>query len=159
MGKPTVYYSFYINVTNEGVGLWNSNWVKKTWRLLFHIVSKGLISRESNRSFSLLFERRHSSDYDDFAYATSEEVDELLPKAQAFISEIERLLWWLVTCCLYWQILPEIHVTCDAHVMGWGSKSSIRANNRRKYKGMENSLYNCGKLEWLWKFKNYDIIK
>lgn len=57
-----------------------------------HFVSKGLISRESNRSFSLLFERRHSSDYDDFAYATSEEVDELLPKAQAFILEIERLL-------------------------------------------------------------------
>ena len=57
-----------------------------------HFVSKGLISRESNRSFSLLFERRHSSDYDDFVYATSEEVDELLPKAQVFISEIERLL-------------------------------------------------------------------
>ena len=57
-----------------------------------HFVSKGLITRESNRSFSLLFERRHSSDYDDFVYATSEEVDELLPKAQVFISEIERLL-------------------------------------------------------------------
>ena len=55
-------------------------------------VSKGLISRESNRSFSLLFERRQSSDYDDFAYATIEEVDELLPKAESFISEIERLL-------------------------------------------------------------------
>ena len=57
-----------------------------------HVVSKGLITRESNRSFSLLFERRHSSDYDDFAYATIEEVDELLPKAESFISEIERLL-------------------------------------------------------------------
>ena len=57
-----------------------------------HFVSKGLITRESNRSFSLLFERRHSSDYDDFAYATIEEVDELLPKAESFISEIERLL-------------------------------------------------------------------
>lgn len=57
-----------------------------------HFVSKGLITRGSNRSFSLLFERRHSSDYDDFAYATIEEVDELLPKAESFISEIERLL-------------------------------------------------------------------
>ena len=57
-----------------------------------HFVSKGLISRESNRSFSLLFDRRHSSDYDDFAYATIEEVDELLPKAKSFISEIESLL-------------------------------------------------------------------
>ena len=53
---------------------------------------RDMISRESNRSHSLLFERRHGSDYDDFAYATSEKVDELLPKAQAFISEIERLL-------------------------------------------------------------------
>ena len=57
-----------------------------------HFVSKGLITRESNRRCSLLFERRHSSDYDDFAYATIEEVDELLPKAESFISEIERLL-------------------------------------------------------------------
>ena len=57
-----------------------------------HFVSKGLISKESNRSFSLLFERRHSSDYDDFAYATCEEVGELLPKAKSFISEIEALL-------------------------------------------------------------------
>ena len=61
-------------------------------KLGLHFVSKGLITRESNRSFSLLFERRHSSDYDDFAYATIEEVDELLPKAESFISEIERLL-------------------------------------------------------------------
>ena len=61
-------------------------------KLGLHFVSKGLISKESNRSFSLLFERRHSSDYDDFAYATCEEVDELLPKAKSFISEIEALL-------------------------------------------------------------------
>ena len=61
-------------------------------KLGLHFVSKGLITRESNRSFSLLIERRHSSDYDDFAYATIEEVDELLPKAESFISEIERLL-------------------------------------------------------------------
>lgn len=40
----------------------------------------------------MLFDRRHSSDYDDFAYATIEEVDELLPKAKSFISEIESLL-------------------------------------------------------------------
>ena len=53
---------------------------------------RDMISRESNRSHSLLFERRHGSDYDDFAYATIEEVDELLPKAESFISEIERLL-------------------------------------------------------------------
>lgn len=57
-----------------------------------HFVSKGLVSRESNRIFSILFERRHSSDYDDFAYATIEDIDELFPKAQTFISEVEGLL-------------------------------------------------------------------
>ena len=34
------------------------------------------------------FERRHSSDYDDFAYSSAEEIDELLPKATAFIAAI-----------------------------------------------------------------------
>ena len=32
------------------------------------------------------------TDYDDFVYATKEEVDELLPKAQRFIEEIDELL-------------------------------------------------------------------
>ena len=47
-----------------------------------HFVATGRMSRETGRSFSLLFERRHSSDYDDFAYSTEEEVNELLPKAK-----------------------------------------------------------------------------
>ena len=47
-----------------------------------HFVATGRMSREIGRSFSLLFERRHSSDYDDFAYSTEEEVNELLPKAK-----------------------------------------------------------------------------
>ena len=38
------------------------------------------------------FERRHSSDYDDFAYSSAEEIDELLPKATAFIAAIGELL-------------------------------------------------------------------
>lgn len=39
-----------------------------------------------------MFERRHSSDYDDFAYSSVEEIDELLPKAAAFITAIGELL-------------------------------------------------------------------
>lgn len=57
-----------------------------------HFVSTGKISREVGRSFSLLFERRHSSDYDDFAYSCKAEVDELFPKAMTFIETIEQLL-------------------------------------------------------------------
>lgn len=57
-----------------------------------HFVATGRMSREIGRSFSLLFERRHSSDYDDFAYSTEEEVNELLPKAKAFIEVVGLLL-------------------------------------------------------------------
>lgn len=57
-----------------------------------HFVATGRMSREIGRSFSLLFERRHSSDYDDFAYSTEEEVNELLPKAKAFIEAVGLLL-------------------------------------------------------------------
>ena len=57
-----------------------------------HFVATGRMSRETGRSFSLLFERRHSSDYDDFAYSTEEEVNELLLKAKAFIETVGLLL-------------------------------------------------------------------
>lgn len=57
-----------------------------------HFVATGRMSREIGRSFSLLFERRHSSDYDDFAYSTEEEVNELLPKAKVFIEAVGLLL-------------------------------------------------------------------
>ena len=57
-----------------------------------HFVATGRIPRDVGRSFSLLFERRHSSDYDDFVYTSEEEIDELLPKAEMFIQTIGTLL-------------------------------------------------------------------
>ena len=57
-----------------------------------HFVATGRLSRELGRCFSLLFERRHSSDYDDFAYSSEEEIDELLPKATDFIEAVGVLL-------------------------------------------------------------------
>jgi uncharacterized conserved protein related to C-terminal domain of eukaryotic chaperone, SACSIN len=57
-----------------------------------HFVAPGLLSRELGRNFSLLFERRHSSDYDDFAYSSEKEINELLPKAIAFIDAIKLLI-------------------------------------------------------------------
>lgn len=56
-----------------------------------HFVVPGKLSREHSRYFSLLFDRRQSSDYDDFAYSTHEEIVELLPKATAFVKAIEAL--------------------------------------------------------------------
>ena len=57
-----------------------------------HFVASGRLSRELGRTFSLLFERRHSSDYDDFVYSSNEDIEELMPKAQAFIEAIGILL-------------------------------------------------------------------
>lgn len=57
-----------------------------------HFVSKGLITKESGRAFSTLFNSRQQSDYDEFVYSTREEVDELYLKAQRFIEEVDALL-------------------------------------------------------------------
>lgn len=57
-----------------------------------HFVATGRLSKEMGRCFSLLFERRHSSDYDDFAYSSEEEINELWPKAKTFIQAIQSLL-------------------------------------------------------------------
>lgn len=57
-----------------------------------HFTSKGKLSSEANRTFSTLFEKRHSSDYDDFVYCDQEMFDELYPKAEAFIEEVKKLI-------------------------------------------------------------------
>lgn len=57
-----------------------------------HFVSKGLISKESGRAFTNLFDSRQRGDYDEFVYSTREEVDELYPKALQFIKEVDELL-------------------------------------------------------------------
>ena len=57
-----------------------------------NFVSKGLLSNEHGKTFSRLFEIRHSGDYDDFVYCDKEMVDEYTPKAVAFIDKIKELI-------------------------------------------------------------------
>ena len=57
-----------------------------------HFVSKGLLSCECGKTFSRLFEIRHSGDYDDFVYCDKEMIDEYFPKAKNFINEIKKVL-------------------------------------------------------------------
>lgn len=61
-------------------------------QLGIHFVVNGKISKELGRYYSILFERRHSSDYDDFVFTGVDEVNELLPKAQEFIESAIKLL-------------------------------------------------------------------
>jgi len=44
------------------------------------------------KTFATLFDKRHSGDYDDFAYCDKELVDELFPRAEIFIQTVEKLI-------------------------------------------------------------------
>ena len=44
------------------------------------------------KTFSRLFEMRHSSDYDDFIYCDKEMVDEFTPKARGVVDGIKHLI-------------------------------------------------------------------
>ena len=57
-----------------------------------HFVSKGLVPIEHGKTFNTLFEKRHSSDYEAFAYCDKALVEDLTPLAEAFISQIKELL-------------------------------------------------------------------
>ena len=57
-----------------------------------HFTSKGKFSVSASKTFTTLFEKRHSSDYDDFVYCDQEMIDDLYPKAEAFIEEVKNLI-------------------------------------------------------------------
>ena len=57
-----------------------------------HFVSKGVISIEHGKTFNTLFEKRHSSDYEAFAYCDKALVDDLTPMTESFILQIKELL-------------------------------------------------------------------
>lgn len=55
-------------------------------------VRTGKLSIEHGSTFSDLFNRRHTSDYDDYAFNDVSTVDFLLPKAESFIDALEKLV-------------------------------------------------------------------
>lgn len=57
-----------------------------------HFTAKGKLSISATKTFTTLFEKRHSGDYDDFVYCDQEMFDELYPKAEAFIEEVKGLI-------------------------------------------------------------------
>ncbi len=57
-----------------------------------HFVSTGKLPIKIGKTFSTLFEKRHSGDYDDFAYCDEELVDELLPQARLFVDTLAGML-------------------------------------------------------------------
>lgn len=57
-----------------------------------HFVKTGLISLELGRVFSRIYDKRQSSDYDDFIEFTKEEVEKLYPQIKAFVLDVEKLV-------------------------------------------------------------------
>lgn len=57
-----------------------------------HFVKTNLLPAECGRIFSKIYDKRQSSDYDDFREFTKEEVENLYPQASFLISEVNKLL-------------------------------------------------------------------
>ena len=57
-----------------------------------HFVSTGKLPIKIGKIFGTLFEKKHSGDYDDFAYCDEELVNELYPQAEIYIITIEKLI-------------------------------------------------------------------
>ena len=60
--------------------------------LSLHFVKPGLLALEHGATFGNLFDKRHSSDYDDFAYSDLATLEFLTPRAEAFVQAVEDLL-------------------------------------------------------------------
>lgn len=60
-------------------------------QLSMHFVRNNRLNLEHSTTFGLLFDKRHSSDYSDFAYCDAPLVDLLRPRAEAFILAVENL--------------------------------------------------------------------
>lgn len=89
-----LYYACYYAVTALLVANGYSTQTHAGIKTLLglHFVSKGLLSNEYGKTFSRLFEIRHSGDYDDFVYCDKAMIDEYMPKAKDFINAIKSLL-------------------------------------------------------------------
>lgn len=89
-----LYYACYYAVTALLVANGHSTQTHAGTKTLLglHFVSKGLLSNEYGKTFSRLFEIRHSGDYDDFVYCDKAMIDEYTPKAKEFINAIKTLL-------------------------------------------------------------------
>ena len=84
------YYATIALLLSRHIEAATHNGVKT--QLSLHFVRTGHLSLEHSTTFGLLFDKRHSSDYSDFAYCDAALVEMLRPRAEAFILAVEQLL-------------------------------------------------------------------
>lgn len=84
------YYAALALMLQNNISAQTHSGVKTMLGLYF--ISKGKLSMSAGKTFTTLFEKRHSGDYDDFVYCDQEMIDEYYPKAEAFIDEVKELI-------------------------------------------------------------------
>ena len=89
-----MYYACYYAATalliSEGITVKSHDGVRQS--LGMNIVLKGKMSPDLGRFYSRLFSKRSTGDYEDFINHTIETVDELLPQAQLFVKEAQKVI-------------------------------------------------------------------
>ncbi len=84
------YYIVIALLIKNGVSVLTHAGTKQMLGL--HFVVTGKLTPKISSIFATLFEKRHSSDYDDFAYYDNETLEKLYLQANEFIDAIENLL-------------------------------------------------------------------
>lgn len=84
------YYAVVALLLKHDIQTQTHNGVKTMLGL--HFVATGRIPLKIGKTFTTLFEKRHSGDYDDFVFCDKEMVDDLYPQAKLFIETLNHLL-------------------------------------------------------------------
>lgn len=84
------YYAVSALLTKNNIQAHTHSGVRQMFGMNF--IVNGKLSRSFNITYSELFDKRHSGDYDDFLFFDRETVERLLPDTKAFIEAIEELI-------------------------------------------------------------------
>lgn len=84
------YYAASALLISNGIETSSHSGVKTM--LSLHFVKPGKLSLEHGATFGNLFDKRHNSDYDDFAYCDLDTVNFLIPRTEKFVEAIVALL-------------------------------------------------------------------
>lgn len=84
------YYATVALLLKHNIQTHTHNGVKTMLGL--HFITTGILPLKIGKTFTTLFEKRHSGDYDDFAYCDEEMVNELYPDTEAYVDAIKVLI-------------------------------------------------------------------
>ena len=84
------YYAVIALLLENGITAQTHAGVKQMLGL--HFVLTGKLSVQTSNIYATLFEKRHSSDYDDFAFYDEEMLHALFPQVIEFVGEIKKLI-------------------------------------------------------------------